>query len=57
MYEDDFLESDYEDRYTIQGDIDEEDESYFEDEEDETDIEPDHNITDECGCSNPYCQA
>lgn len=34
MNEDDFLESDYEDRYTIQGDYDMEDESYFEDEED-----------------------
>jgi hypothetical protein len=31
MYEDDFLESDYEDRYTIQGDVDEEDKSYIED--------------------------
>lgn len=40
MFEDDFLESDYEDRFTIQGDIDEEDKSYFEDEEDESDICP-----------------
>jgi len=31
MNEDDFLESDYEDKYTIQGDWDSEDESYFED--------------------------
>jgi len=33
MFDDYFLESDYEDRYTIQGDIDSEDESYFEEDE------------------------
>lgn len=35
MDEDEFLEEYYEDRYTIQGDYDMEDESYFEDEKDE----------------------
>jgi hypothetical protein len=39
MYEDEHLESDYEDKYTIQGDWDAEDESYLEDDEDDSDEE------------------
>lgn len=44
MYEDNHLESDYEDRYTIDGDILSEDVSYFEEDIEDNDDETDRRI-------------
>ena len=49
MYEDEFLEADYEDRYTIQADYDIEDDLDF------GDIEDEYGICDICGDPIDYC--